>query len=109
MKEQSIDAGRVDDAMAALGLSYDMTTDPSIIREILGKMKTDDFQTSYRPMRVSGDMNARSSSRSTWVTSPSNPPTWSASCPPSRGQAANADRVIPSSGVVAKIDLLPVY
>ena len=41
----------VDDAMDALGLSYDMTTDPSINREILGEMKADDFQTSYPPMK----------------------------------------------------------
>ena len=52
MTQQSIDSGRViDDAMAALGLSYNMTTDPSIVRAILGEMKVDDLQTSYPPMK----------------------------------------------------------
>lgn len=51
MNHQSTDPGQViDDAMAALGLSYDMTTDPSIMREILSELKLDDFQTSYPPM-----------------------------------------------------------
>ena len=44
MKQHSIEAGRViDDALVALGLSYDMTTDLSIVREILGEMKVKDF------------------------------------------------------------------
>jgi hypothetical protein len=51
-RQQSIDSERViDEAMAALGLSLDMTTDVSIVREIVDEMKLDDFQTSYPPMR----------------------------------------------------------
>ena len=38
--------------MAALGLSYEMTTDLSIVREILGEMRLDDFQTSHPPMQA---------------------------------------------------------
>lgn len=41
----------IDDAMVALGLSFDMETDVSIIRNILAEIKLDDFQTSYVPMQ----------------------------------------------------------
>lgn len=41
----------IDDVMAALGLSYDMTTDLSIVREVLDEMKVGDLQTTYAPMR----------------------------------------------------------
>lgn len=62
MDQHNIDPGQViDDAMAALGLSRDMTTDLSIVREVLGEMKVDDLRTSYPPMQ---DFLARIVSRS---------------------------------------------
>ena len=52
MKQQDVDAGRViDEAITALGLSSDMSTDLSIVREVLEEMRVDDFQTSYPPMK----------------------------------------------------------
>ncbi|MDE3004011.1 MAG: hypothetical protein OXU33_07345 [Gemmatimonadota bacterium] len=52
MDQQSIDPGRViDDSMVALSLSYDMTTDLSMMREVLREMQVDDLQTSYLPMQ----------------------------------------------------------
>ncbi len=52
MKNQSIDRVRiVDEAMATLGLSYDMSTSPSMVREVLGEMRVEDLETSYPPMR----------------------------------------------------------
>lgn len=52
MKRQTTDAGRVvDEAMAALGLSCEMTSDSAIVREVLREMQVDDFDTSYPPMQ----------------------------------------------------------
>lgn len=52
MVEPRTDAGQViDHTVAALGLSYDMTTDVSIIREVLREMRVHDLHTSYRPMQ----------------------------------------------------------
>lgn len=52
MEQEYRDPGRViDDALADLGLSYDMTTDVSIVREVLAEMRIDDLRTSYAPMR----------------------------------------------------------
>ena len=52
MDQHDIDPGQViDNAMTALGLSHDMTTDLSMMREVLREMQVDDLQTSYPPMR----------------------------------------------------------
>ncbi len=41
----------ITDAIAVLGLSIDMKTDPVLIRDILCEAKLDDFQTSFVPMK----------------------------------------------------------
>lgn len=52
MEAKIIDSGRViDDSMVALSLSYDMTTDLSMMREVLGEMQVEDLRTSYPPMQ----------------------------------------------------------
>ncbi len=50
--ENKIKAGEVlDKSLEALGLSWDMQTDPKIILEVLKEMRLDDLQTSFLPMK----------------------------------------------------------